>query len=630
MKKLTCLMLSLMMCLYCVNAFALNHQQFSENDSTFETFGEACVNGPAWLSETFGKPYTVNPCLAQYPEGTTYIYRSVNRWSPASAGFRKNTTILVYSDAAFDGKDAALNYLNDLGLVEIIEECKGSIVLVTPINGQAFDKADQYAYYLLQTAMMNLGGTTEIGSEKYTCAEGAYYGGTTYRYVIGINGGATFLNNYISSTFDYVTRIAGMLLVGGSMDRIRSVAGTVPVYMVNPTELAVEMYKAANKTDCCGYFGDVAFYFNQQQQLQKVMVERSEKTDIKQIVKNAYNDLFIHAQRIPVVVSDLHSASAPFTNVNWNQAPYSLAARSAFYKNETADGLVIEEIKGDQFKEYVVPEDAWLGKGEYIDTWYEVMPKEVIDGSAAKHSVPLWLALHGGGDDALQFLDEMGLIDLAGKERFATIAPMHVPVFTIGSEVLPKVVEYILAKYPALDPSRVYVTGYSMGGGATLHAINGNAGLFAAAVPQAAAIFNRGSDEIVKLDDCKIPILFTTATYDFCGFDMSERSPERISQVYKDRINDYMVLNGLEKIEYDFDKYPISGFKADNYLEVTLNSEYRNYSWYFTNNEGVPMVGLNVTDYLPHGLYQEFGRIAWDFAKHYSRNLENGEVIYNP
>ena len=114
----------------------------------------------------------------------------------------------------------------------------------------------------------------------------------------------------------------------------------------------------------------------------------------------------------------------------------------------------------------------------------------------------MWLTLHGGGDDPLQFLDEMGMMTLAGKERFAMIAPLHGAMFTVGQDVLPAVVTYFLNKYPALDPSRVYVTGYSMGGGAPLHAINGNARMFAAAVPHAAAIFNT-EDETVKLGGCR-------------------------------------------------------------------------------------------------------------------------------
>ena len=42
------------------------------------------------------------------------------------------------------------------------------------------------------------------------------------------------------------------------------------------------------------------------------------------------------------------------------------------------------------------------------------------------------------------------------------------------------------------------------------------------------------------------------------------------------------------------------------------------------------MVGLNVTEFLPHGLYQEYANVAWDYLKHFSRNQETGEIEYNP
>ena len=630
--------LFLVLCLSLCMTSAMAQVQFSSNPTTFETFEEACTNGPAAMSEELGGSFISNPCLEEYPEGTTYIYRSAARWSATSAGYRKNTTLLVYTDAEIASKEAALEYIKGLGLDTIIEECKGSVVLVKPIDGKAFAKADARAYYLLQTAMMNLGGTATVDGVRYTCAEGAYYGGTTYRYVIGIDGGATFLNDFIAPTFDDVTRIAGMVLIGGKMDRIHDVAGIVPVYMVNPTETALAKYKAGNETDRCGYDGDVDFYFNQQFPLQKVMATYTEDVDAAAQIAYAYYNLLIKAQRIPVVQAGLYTASQDYTDVNWNQAPYSLADRNAFFGYKTEDGLIIEEFVGmDTFSEYKIPEGAVgvFGRpadvGAYIDTWYEVVPEEVKNGTAPEHSVPMWLALHGGGDDPLQFLDEIGMLEVAGKEHFAMIAPLHVPFFTVGSDLLPPIVDYFLAKYPALDPSRVYVTGYSMGGGATLHAINGNAGKFAAAVPHAAAIFN-GPEEVVDLDDVDLPIMFTTATLDFCGFNVNaaERDPERIHQVYQNRINDYLKLNGMETIEYDFEKYPISGFRGDYYVETLLNNEYMNRSWAMRNDDGVPMVVLNVTDYLPHGLYQEFGYMAWDYAKHFSRDLETGAVIYNP
>ena len=343
-----------------------------------------------------------------------------------------------------------------------------------------------------------------------------------------------------------------------------------------------------------------------------------------------------------MVKANLHNASTLYTAVNWNQAPYSLGPRNAFFTYKTADGLVIDEVHSTQFEYLKNPEDGPSGSnpGEYIDMWYEILPEEVLAGKAADHTVPLFLLLHGMGDDPLQCVDELGFLNVAGKERFAIIAPYHLVQRTRAAEVLPPLVDYMLEKFPALDPSRVYVTGYSMGGAATLNVINGQNKLFAAAVPHAPAIFG-GENEIVKQDDVQIPIMFTTATYDFCGFGgvsgfagdpnpAEAYEPEHLKAVMADRINEYMQLNGFDQIEYDYDKYEISGFRADLYKEITINNEYRNYSWFFVNDAGVPMVGLNVTDFLPHGLYQEFGPITWDFVKHYSRDLETGEVVYDP
>ncbi len=652
MRKILSLLLVLCLLLsVTLTASAATYETYDENPSTFETFEEALVNGPEFMHELLGGNYANNPCLADYHEGTTYVYRSANRFSSASAGYRKNTTILVYTDQKFELKEDALAYITDMGLVDIIEECRGSVVLVTPItpvtmgsNGLTggFGIADQYDYYLLQTAMCNLGGSAG-GSPAATTAEGAYFGGTTFRYLIGIDGGADFISNYIASNFDYVTRLGGLLLVGGHMDRIRDIAGIVPTYLVNCSQRVLDKYCAANDVDARGYIGDVDYYFNQAQPLQIVYDAHVDEVDLGEIVPYVYYNMFIKAERIPVVQANLYTASTLYASgVNWNQAPYSLGPRNAFFGNRTADGLVIEAFTDmEKFADVkVTEEDFGFGTSvadDYLMTWFEVMPEEVIDGTAAEHSIPLILGLHGGGDDPIQFLDEMGLLNVAGKERIGIIAPYHQNLFTIGMKVFPPLVEYILEKYPALDPSRVYVTGYSMGGGATLHAINGNAGIFAAAVPNAAAI-KVAPDEVVDLDDYDMPILFTSATYDFCGFgtgfDLDSANPyepEHIHPVYQMRINDYLTLNGIPTVdEFDFEKYAISGFKADLYKEITINNEYRNYSWYFCNDAGVPMVGLNVTDFLPHGLYQEFGNIIWDFCKHYSRNLETGEVIYNP
>jgi poly(3-hydroxybutyrate) depolymerase len=76
-------------------------------------------------------------------------------------------------------------------------------------------------------------------------------------------------------------------------------------------------------------------------------------------------------------------------------------------------------------------------EGAYLDTWYEVIPPEVLNNSAPEHSVPLLLANHGGGDDHLMFLDETGILLTAGREGFAVVAPMHSGITSIAGEVFP-------------------------------------------------------------------------------------------------------------------------------------------------------------------------------------------------
>ena len=95
-------------------------------------------------------------------------------------------------------------------------------------------------------------------------------------------------------------------------------------------------------------------------------------------------------------------------------------------------------------------------------------------------------------------------------------------------------------------------------------------------------------------------------------------------------INDYLSYNEMDTVTFDFDTYPISGFRGDTYKAILLNGEYPNYTWMFLNDAGVPMVGLSVTEFLPHGLYQAYAELAWDFMVHYSRDVSTREIVYNP
>ena len=628
MKKLLCVVLALACLLSSTSAFALNYQPLMTGEATFETMEEARLNGPAFLNAFTGREgaYVPDPCMEGYPEGTTWVYRSATMYTCLSAGPRMNTTFLVYTDKEFASKDEAKAYLDELGLPKIVDEAYGSVVLVTPIDKEkGFGDADQYAYYQLQSAQTNIGGRGAAGS----FADNYYYGGLTYRYVIGIDGGATFLNNYVSSTLDYVGRIAGLLLVNGTMERIRKVASEVPVYLVNPTDVALEKYKAANGVDAWGYDGDVQVFYNQQLPLRKVSVAYTDNVNLSVLVPDVYAKLFVKVMRNAVVRNGLYTASTPFRSYNFNDAPYSIAERNAFYTGKTEGNVIVTEHREDRFAPIADP------NGSYIDVWYELIPEEALDGSIPDHSMPLVLFNHGGGDDPMQYLDEIGGIAVAEHERIAIVAPYHSGVNNLP-EALPALVQYMLDTYPALDPSRVYVTGYSMGGRASVASLCGNAKLFAAAVPQGAVFFPDTANYGDQYQDIDLPILCCTSTYDYHvdadAMKLRWSDWNGFSFIWFDYmtlINLFLGYNELPETEYDFDAYPYSGFKGDSYRREVVNGEYGCHTWFF-DKDGVPMVGLSIIEDLPHGLYQVYAQIAWNFMKHYSRNVETGEIIYKP
>lgn len=634
MKKTLALLLVLVLLLTCSSALALGYTGRQGNEPTFELLEEARISGPIAvqsLETNDKKTFISHPVLDSYPKGTTYVYRSANLYG-GRASARQNTNIVVFAEQTFDNKDAAMKYLKDLGLIAIIDEAVGSIVLVTPSNPEnGFGAADQKNYYALQTAMFAqkaglLGAdgkaVTDSGGKTIAYSDAEYFGGYSFYYVIGIDGGATFVNNYLASVPDYVSRIGAMLLINGKMDRIRNVAGYVPAYLVNAPEAVIDKYKAANKVDAILVEGGKTTSYCQAFPCRRVVTMNTDTADIVSLIRDAYYNLFVKMQRSQSTLAGLISASAPYQGYAQDNAPYSLMPRNALINGRTVDGINMFEHQEDRFNSITTPD------GEFLETWYEYLPDEVLNGTAPDGSVPLLVLMHGGGDDPRLYVEEQGYLNLMGAKRLAAVAMEHQYITDIISECTPLLVKYMLETYPALDASRVYVTGYSMGGWATYDAVLGDASLFAAAVPQAIIERNPTEEQAAQFQSLDIPLMCTTSEYDYFVDPVTHNLPPR----YLIQMNQFLGFNEMSLVDtdnLDYETYPISGFKADIYKKITLNDEYINHTWLF-EKDGIPMVGVNYTENNIHALYAEYANVVWDFCKHYSRDLATGKVLYNP
>lgn len=625
MKKLfaALIVLAMLIVTVCALAEASYYEQRLSNEASFGTLTEVRNVAPASLEAAYpGRRYIADPALDGIPTDTIYVYRSANYFSNNLAAYRMNTNLIVYTNETFADNDSALKYITDLGLVDIADQATGSVVLVTPADGTALGTNDQYNFFVLQSVMCNLGGSVKDAEGNTTYyADNCYYGGLTYRYLFGIGTAADFVNDMLMSVPEYVSRTAGVLTYGGNMRDMYDVAMKVPAYIINGSDKSIEKYKAANATTAVRAQDGIACYYNQEDPVCAVAVASADDLTAD-VVKNAYYSFLNRALRAPAERTGYRSGANTLRNYAFNQDPYILAARSPIVNGVTPEGICVAEYKSDIFA------DNAEENGNYLDTWYEFLPEEVLNNTAPEHSVPLWLGNHGGGDDPVQYVDEIGLLNLAAKERFAIVCPEQQSINSTRGKVLPLLVKYMLEKYPALDPSRVYTTGYSMGGGATLSAICGDPGLFAAAVPMAAVAHRGTEEEAARFLDYDLPMLFCTSRYDY--FYDSTTFEMRVTAMcdYPNQLNEYLGYNEMDSLTYDFDQYPLAGFKADVYTESKLGDK-TNYQWLLLK-DGVPMMGLNVTEDFTHSLNPNYALVAWEFAKNYSRDPETGAVVYNP
>ena len=112
----------------------LNYWNRQDNPATFETLDEVRKHAVAATSKLASNerfPQILNPALEDFPKGLVYVYRSPNLYG-GETGARNNTSFIVFPDGRFASREAAKAWLEDLGLLKLIDEAVGTILLIMP------------------------------------------------------------------------------------------------------------------------------------------------------------------------------------------------------------------------------------------------------------------------------------------------------------------------------------------------------------------------------------------------------------------------------------------------------------------------------------------------------------------
>jgi hypothetical protein len=336
-------------------------------------------------------------------------------------------TYLIYADPQ-QSADTAKKLIDDLGLLRHLEEYKARAFVAGPVNGTAYDSTADLA------AFQNVLRTRRSSNLK----------------IIGVGSGATFVNNVISK---YAFAVAGILTYGGSLEKGVTAPMPVPAYVHASDPAVGKLYIGANgATKKVDDSSTAATYVNPgaHESLQRVVVSKlpDARESLADAFQNAWKTVFSKNYRL--YMSRTESYSQGFDPNNYTE-PWELEPYVMFDELGVRYEAVTEELQN-------------MG----LSLRYEYVPRQAL--GAAPKSVPLVIMLHGNGNDPRIQGESSGWVEVAAKHTILLTSiewqgrtSGDTTFAAIGEAGTMAILDRLLAKYPQIDPSRVYFTGLSAG-----------------------------------------------------------------------------------------------------------------------------------------------------------------------
>lgn len=251
-------------------------------------------------------------------------------------------------------------------------------------------------------------------------------------------------------------------------------------------------------------------------------------------------------------------------------------------------------------------------------TVYLYVPQAVKNQPEIK--VPLILFMCGTTCDPVENCVDSGWTALAEKENFIVVSPDYNNYATYSeTDFLISVVEYMIENFP-VDTERIYSTGFSNGGAASVALTNDYPEYFA-------AISAMGW--MVNLDSHNsaydMPFQVVQGDGEF-----TERTPSGAMTVMddeKESVRSLFLYNEMinEELEPDYDAAPYWGYMPDESETVTMDGREWKFDNYYKDGYSVPFAQLVIVEDSEHRPRKEEAEVAWNFFRNFKRNAD-GEI----
>lgn len=251
---------------------------------------------------------------------------------------------------------------------------------------------------------------------------------------------------------------------------------------------------------------------------------------------------------------------------------------------------------------------------------YVYIPKRKKD-----EKLPLVVTFHGRGGSATDVVHGSGWDRVAYKERFIVVSPQYDGYknsYDITDDLI-EVVKYAIKNYN-VDETRVYASGFSMGGAASVALARDYPGIFAAIAPMGWMFDMPDKNDVYKNYD--MPFLIIQGTNEFTYQD--EFGNMAIHREEQKTVRSLLLFNELitEDQKTNLEEYPFWGFEGDKQDKVYANHKNWFIDEFYKEGYNHPFGVLIERENAEHTKDKYSSTLAWNFLKNYARD-NDGSVI---